>query len=107
MVNKYTQIELDLDSNIISGEPRKLINGKNVSSYLKPIDLIIHTKAPEKWKLIDLETGEEYIGSAEPNEYGCWVRVKDRDYSDTEYYVDKELNIGYWSSVEMILGENT
>lgn len=27
-----------------------------------PVDLIIHTKAPGKWKIIDMETGQEYIG---------------------------------------------
>lgn len=42
---------------------RKLLDGKTVKSYDKPIDLIIHTKAPAKWKIIDMETGEEYIGN--------------------------------------------
>ena len=107
MNNNYIQSKLNLGDSILSGKPRNLINGKKAKSYPDPIDLVVHTRAPEKWKLIDLETGQEYIGTAEPNEYGCWVRVKDREYSDTEYYVDKELNIGYWSSVEMILGENT
>lgn len=42
---------------------RKLIDGSEVEDYDHPIDLIIHTKAPGKWKLIDMETGEEYLGS--------------------------------------------
>ena len=42
---------------------RILKNGTHVESYDHPIDLIIHTKAPAKWKLIDMETGEEYLGS--------------------------------------------
>ena len=42
---------------------RKLKDGTEVESYDHPIDLIIHTKAPGKWKLIDMETGEEYLGS--------------------------------------------
>jgi hypothetical protein len=42
---------------------RILQDGTEVPSYDHPIDLIIHTKAPAKWKLIDLETGQEYIGS--------------------------------------------
>jgi hypothetical protein len=42
---------------------RKLIDGTEVDSYDHPIELIIHTKAPGKWKLIDMETGEEYLGS--------------------------------------------
>ena len=42
---------------------RILIDGTEVESYDHPIDLIIHTKCPAKWKLIDMETGEEYLGS--------------------------------------------
>ena len=62
---------------------RKLLNGEYVNSYFKPIDLKIHTKAPGKWKLIDMETGQVYVGSAEPNEYGMWIRIKDRDQSNS------------------------
>lgn len=43
---------------------RKLQDGSFVESLDYPIDLIIHTKAPSKWKIVDRETGEEYIGSA-------------------------------------------
>ena len=43
-----------------------------------PMDLIIHTKAPGKWRLIDMETGQEYIGTSLPNEYGFWIRVKNK-----------------------------
>jgi hypothetical protein len=57
---------------------RKLIDGGSAWELNAPIDLIIHTKAPGKWKLIDMETGQEYIGSAEPNKYGCWIRIKDK-----------------------------
>lgn len=46
---------------------RILMDGSEVESYDKPIDLIIHTKAPAKWKLIDLETGQEYLGSELPH----------------------------------------
>ena len=41
------------------------------------VDLTIHTKCPEKWLLIDLETGQEYRGQVIPNEYGIWKRVKE------------------------------
>ncbi len=70
-----------MKENLISGKPRKLIGGKNVPSYQYPVDLVVHTKAPEKWKLIDMETGQEYIGSAEPGEYGLWIRTKDKKSS--------------------------
>jgi hypothetical protein len=35
-----------------------------------PIDLVVHTKCPEKWMLIDKETGEIYQG----NPGGYWDR---------------------------------
>lgn len=46
-----------------STKKRKLLDGSEVDDYDYPIDLILHTKAPGKWKLIDLETGQEYLGS--------------------------------------------
>lgn len=46
---------------------RKLLDGSEVEDFYFPIDLIIHTKAPAKWKIIDMETGQEYIGDASPH----------------------------------------
>jgi hypothetical protein len=70
---------------------RILKNGSEVDSFEKPVDLIIHTKAPEKWKLVDMETGEEYLGSeistdfaetlrekVKTNNIGTWVKTKGR-----------------------------
>lgn len=61
---------------------RNLLDGTEIESYENPIDLTIHTKAPGKWKLIDMETGQEYIGGAVPNKYGKWIRIKDRIKND-------------------------
>jgi hypothetical protein len=72
---------------------RKLKDGSEVDSFDHPIDLIIHTKAPGKWLVIDLETGQEYIGSAitHPSfgetlrqkvmecKIGSWVKTKDKN----------------------------
>lgn len=68
-------------------------NGSEVDSFDKPVDLIIHTKAPEKWKLTDLETGEEYLGSeiltdfaeilrdkVKTNKIGTWVKIKGKQF---------------------------
>lgn len=41
---------------------RKLKNGVTVYELDEAVELIVKTKAPMKWKLIDQETGEEYIG---------------------------------------------
>jgi hypothetical protein len=56
---------------------RKLINGEEAEEFETAVDLTIHTKCPGKWLLIDLETGQEYIGSPRPNLYGKWKRIKD------------------------------
>jgi hypothetical protein len=41
---------------------RKLKDGTEVPELDKTKTLEVKTKCPQKWKLIDLETGEEYIG---------------------------------------------
>lgn len=43
----------------------------------KPINLIIHTKSPEKWLLVDRETGQTYQGSHN----GDWDKLIPRSYS--------------------------
>lgn len=55
----------------------RIFQGSEVPEFEKAVDLTIHTKAPGKWLLIDLETGQEYIGSEKPNLYGKWRRIKD------------------------------
>jgi hypothetical protein len=44
---------------------------KEFEEFKKPIDLIVHTKSPNKWLLIDRETGEIYQGSSA----GHWDRL--------------------------------
>ena len=75
-----------------NNKKRKLLDGSEVDDYNHPIDLIVHTKAPGKWKLIDLETGQEYLGSEISHEtfaeilrskvakskIGSWFKTKGR-----------------------------
>lgn len=75
---------------------RKLLNGSTVSEFDEAVDLIIHTKAPGKYKIVDLETGEEYIGSEIKNEsfapvliekvnrgkIGQWIKIKAKQSID-------------------------
>jgi len=77
---------------------RKLLDGSEVNDYEHPIDLILHTKAPGKWKIIDLETGQEYVGSeithpiygdilrtkASRGKIGSWRKTKRKDGSSVE-----------------------
>jgi len=72
---------------------RNLKNGSTSDSYDRPIDIIIHTKSPGKWLIIDLETGEEYLGSEQPHGsfaeilrervqkgiIGSWRKIKNKD----------------------------
>jgi len=44
---------------------------KEFEEFDKPIDLVVHTKCPLKWLLIDRETGEIYEGSSA----GHWNRL--------------------------------
>lgn len=60
-------------------DKRILKDGSSVESFDKPIELIIHTKAPSKWKIIDMETGEEYIGSEINTEFAEVLRNKVKD----------------------------
>jgi len=41
---------------------RKLQDGSEVQELEEPKILTVKTKCPEKWLLVDLETGERYTG---------------------------------------------
>jgi len=41
---------------------RKLVDGTKAKELKEPVTLTVHTKCPEKWMLVDKETGEVYIG---------------------------------------------
>lgn len=68
--------------NNVYGFLPRMYQGATVEEFSKAVDLTIHTKAPGKWLLIDLETGQEYIGSDVPTKYGRWKRLKDRHVPD-------------------------
>jgi len=39
---------------------RLLLDGREVTELDMPVKLEVYTKCPEKWVLIDMETGEQY-----------------------------------------------
>ena len=55
---------------------RKLINGDEVEDLKDAVDLSIFTRCPEKWILIDMETGQKYRGLKEPTKHGKWERLE-------------------------------
>lgn len=46
-------------------------NPKEFKELADSVNLIVHTKSPEKWVLLDRETGETYQG----NVGGYWDRL--------------------------------
>lgn len=46
-------------------------SNKEYKTFEQPVDLLVHTKCPEKWLLIDRETGQIYQG----NNGGYWDRL--------------------------------
>jgi len=57
---------------------RKLQDGTEVVELSAPIKLVVYTKCPEKYKLIDMETGLEYTGQLpDANGEYHWKRIDD------------------------------
>ena len=54
---------------------RKLASGGEVPELEDVVELIIHTKAPAKWVLIDMENGRMYQGSPRGIGYGKWIWI--------------------------------
>ena len=54
---------------------RKLKNGDKVKELDKSTTLEIRTRCPNKWKLIDMETGEEYVGTNPDEHHMLWKKV--------------------------------
>ena len=57
---------------------RTLQDGTTVDELDEPIALEVYTKCPAKWRLIDMETGEEYIGQEPDKELvkpQYWKRI--------------------------------
>ncbi len=64
-------------------QSRKLLDGRNVEEFEERHTLTVNTKCPQKWKLIDMETGEEYEGHhpSNPNNFN-WKKI-DRQQEKT------------------------
>ena len=59
-----------------NAKKRILKDGRVVDELDKSVMLVIKTKAPTKYKLIDQETGEEYIGQSPDSEQkNCWKKI--------------------------------
>lgn len=54
---------------------RKLKDGVQVYELEKPVTLTVYTKCPMKYKLVDRETGEEYIGQDPNKNKYSWSKI--------------------------------
>jgi len=54
---------------------RRLQTGDEVVELDAPVKLEVYTKCPEKWLLIDLETGERYTGYTTQGKHN-WKKVE-------------------------------
>ena len=54
---------------------RKLKDGAQVYELEKPVTLTVYTKCPMKYKLVDRETGEEYIGQDPSKNKYSWSKI--------------------------------
>jgi len=52
-----------------------LKDGTSLTPLQTPINLLVRTRVPEKWILIDQETGQVYQGSTRMDSYGPWIRL--------------------------------
>jgi hypothetical protein len=58
---------------------RVLLDGEEVKVHEDIVDLSIHTRVPEKWILIDMETGQVYRGSDNQEKYKRWILQEHMD----------------------------
>tara|TARA_B100000212_G_scaffold265420_1_gene204951 strand:+ start:3276 stop:3587 length:312 start_codon:yes stop_codon:yes gene_type:complete len=70
---------------------RKLIDGREAQELEQPIKLLIETKCPSKWKIVDMETGQAYIGTNNNKKFQYWQPVDDNRLKNIETEL-KELN---------------
>jgi hypothetical protein len=56
---------------------RKLLDGTEVPELERSTTLLIQTRCPNKYKLVDMETGEEYIGNRPDEHHYYWKKIKD------------------------------
>jgi|TARA_B100000085_G_C18426411_1_gene464931 hypothetical protein len=70
---------------------RKLIDGSEAQELDQPIKLYIETKCPGKWKIVDMETGQAYIGTNTNEKFKYWKSIDEQQLQRIETEL-KELN---------------
>ena len=67
---------------------RKLLDGTEVPEFDMRLELKVNTKCPQKYKLVDLETGQEYIGQVwtKDNPY-FWKNIDEDQRGENMYEI--------------------
>lgn len=61
---------------------RTLLNGKVIPEREKAVTLTVYTRCPEKYKLIDMETGQVYNGKYSEDGNHYWDKIKQDEQED-------------------------
>ena len=67
---------------------RTLTNGTSVYELEQPVELVVRTRAPMKWLLVDRETGEMYIGAQPKEGEKHWHKIPESEVH--KYLIEKE-----------------
>jgi len=63
---------------IFEQKTRKLKDGSYVDELNEPVTLTVYTRCPEKYMLVDMETGQKYIGRITKGK-SSWKKIKSND----------------------------
>ena len=63
---------------IFEQKTRKLKDGSYVDELTEPVTLTVYTRCPEKYMLVDMETGQKYIGRITKGK-SSWKKIKSND----------------------------
>ena len=80
---------------------RKLVDGTWAQELDQPVNLVIKTKCPSKWKIVDMETGKAYIGTYKNKKFQYWEPVDNERLKNIESEL-KELNMQLSKHIKFI-----
>jgi hypothetical protein len=74
---------------------RTLLDGTQVKEYSDPVAITVYTKAPGKWRLIDMETGQQYAADSVPAKANILDMIKIGRIKNVSNYTH-----GTWVKIE-------
>lgn len=74
---------------------RLLLDGIEVEEYSDALTITVYTKAPGKWKLTDMQTGQEHVADAVPARVDALAMIKMGGFKN----ISKSI-YGTWVKIE-------